>query len=300
MIRGAASTGAEFFLDGLDQVQRQQTKTLRELSSGYRVQDASDAPAQAGQVVTLSTALAVTKNYQQNLTRVQAEAQGADQAIGSGISLIESARSLALQGGSSTLTDAERQGIAEQIGSIQDQLVSIANSRVEGRYIFGGDQDQSATYVSDTGSATGVTKASAQTATRVVTDPQGQPVFQGLTAAQVFDATGVSAFGALGDLRTALLANDPAAVGQALGSLESVSDFLNQQQAYYGTAEKRISNEQDRAADQLTNIQTQLSGIRDADIAQAATDLSRETVTQQAAIEAQAQIPRGSLFDYLG
>ena len=40
-------------------------------------------------------------------------------------------------------------------------------------------------------------------------------------------------------------------------------------------------------------------GIRDANIAQDATDLTRESTDQQAAMAAQAEVPHKSLFDYL-
>ena len=42
-----------------------------------------------------------------------------------------------------------------------------------------------------------------------------------------------------------------------------------------------------------------ISGIRDANVAQDATELTQESTDQQAAMAAQAGIPQKSLFDYL-
>jgi flagellin-like hook-associated protein FlgL len=39
--------------------------------------------------------------------------------------------------------------------------------------------------------------------------------------------------------------------------------------------------------------------VRDTDVAKATTDLSEENLSQQAAMQAQASLPRNSLFDFL-
>ena len=60
-----------------------------------------------------------------------------------------------------------------------------------------------------------------------------------------------------------------------------------------------MTSEQTAVASQLTAIQTSIGGIRDANIAQDATDLTQESTDQQAAMAAQAEVPQKSLFDYL-
>jgi len=105
---------------------------------------------------------------------------------------------------------------------------------------------------------------------------------------------------ALQSLETALSANDQAGVASALTSLQTASTYVNQQQAYYGTAENRITSEQNTAADQVTSLTTSIGAIRDTNVAQAATELSQENADQSAAYGAQAEISTKSLFDYLG
>jgi flagellin-like hook-associated protein FlgL len=75
---------------------------------------------------------------------------------------------------------------------------------------------------------------------------------------------------------------------------------VNQQQAYYGTAEQRLTGEQNGAANQVTALQVQISGIRDTNVTQAATELTQLSTDQSAAYAAQAAIPVKSLFSYLG
>lgn len=307
MITGSAAIGANWFLEGVSALQRRELQTQRQISSGFRVQDAADSPSQTPELIGLVSQLSANQSYQSNLGRVQAEVGSADKALSSGISLIESARTIALQGANSTATSADRQNLANQVQSIQQQLVSLANTTTEGRFIFGGDQESSPPYQFDSAAPAGVDKLTSQTATRSIVDPSGETVYQSETAANIFDhrdaggsALPDNAFVALRNLSTALTNNDPAGVSGALTSLESVSSWLNQQQASYGVSAARLATEQTSVSGTITSIQTQISGIRDTNIVQAATDLAQETTAQTAAFSAQAEIPRKSLFDYLG
>jgi flagellar hook-associated protein 3 FlgL len=305
MTIGSATTGSAWFLDGISRLQQQQADTQRALSSGYRVQDAADSPSQTTALVDLGSSLAHARTYQKNLVRVQAEASAADNAVGSGISLIERARTLAIQAGNATISPVDLRNIVAQVQDIQQQLVSLANTAVEGRYIFGGNQDQSPPYQYNAASATGADRLTTATSSRVIADTQGQPVFQGLTAQQIFDpadSTGApsagNAFAALGSLLNALTTGN--GIAAALTSLQTVSSYLNQQQSRYGAAAQRLTDEQNNLASRITALETGVGSIRDTDTVRAAVDLTQESTNLSAALAAQAQIPRKSLFDYLG
>jgi flagellar hook-associated protein 3 FlgL len=307
MIISSATVGSEWFLNGTSILQQQLTQTQRQLSSGYKVQDASDSPSQTPELVGLGSSLAAVQAYQANLVRVQTEASGADTALSSSISLLDRARTLAVQAANTTTTPDGLAAISTEIQGIQQQLVSIANTSVEGRYIFGGNQDQSAPYNFDTPTGT-ILPLTTSTAPRVITDTQGQPVYQGLTAQQIFDpqdpatgiSTGNSTIAALQSLQTALQSGNQPSIASAVGLLESASAYVNQQEAYYGTSEQRLTSEQNNAVSQSTALQTSIAGIRDTNVAQAATDLSQETAAQSAAVGAEAEISQQkSLFSYL-
>lgn len=301
----SATPGSAWFLEGIANLQNEEAQTQRQLSSGYRIQDAADSPSQTPELISLGSTLAAVQAYQSNLANVQTEGTAADQALSSAISLIESATTAASQGANTTATPAEQQTLAAQVQGIQQQLVSIANTTVDGRYIFGGDQDQMAPYSIAT--ATGSAVLTANAATRVIVNPEGQTVYQALTAQQIFDprdvngnATASNAFAALTSLVTDLTTGITSNVTNDATSLQSVTTWLTQQQAYYGTQEQGMTSEQNNATNQVTALQTQIGNIRDTNMAQAATDLTTESTDQTAAMSAEAEIPAKSLFDYLG
>ncbi len=305
MTVNSATIGADWFLNGLAELQSRELQTQQQLSSGFSVSTAADDPAATHALVDLGSSLAAVQAYQSNLGNVQAEASAADSAIGSAITLVQSAQSIATEGASSTATPAEQQSYAVQVQAIQQQIVSLANTNVAGRYIFGGDQDQTIPYQYDAASATGVDALTGAPSTRAIVNPAGETVYQSLSAGTIFDASAAgvpsssNTFAALESLQTALATNNTAGVQTALSSLQTASSWLNQQQVYYGTSEQRLAGEQQSVTRQITTIQTSISGIRDANIAQDATDLTQESTDQQAAMAAQAEIPQKSLFDYL-
>lgn len=305
---GSAQPGTGWFLNGIDNLQQEEAQTERELSSGYQINDASDSPSETPELIQLGSTLAAVQAYQTNLTNVQDEATTADQAIGQAISLIQNAESLASEGANSTTSAATAQTLAGQVQGIQQQLVSIANTAIGGRFIFGGDQDQSAPYQYDANNlVSGADLLTAGTSTKTVVDTLGQTIYQPLTAQQIFDPTDAqgnptanNVFAALQSLYTDLEANNQPNVANDLTSLQTAMTYVNQQQAYYGDAENRLTNEQNNTSNQITGLETQIGNIRDTDMAQAATDLTQEQTDQEAAMGAQAEISVKTLFDYLG
>jgi flagellin-like hook-associated protein FlgL len=100
-------------------------------------------------------------------------------------------------------------------------------------------------------------------------------------------------------LRVALLNNDQAGTAAAAASIQVAQDYLNTQGAFYGAVENRITNALDVAQKFQLQSQTALSNERDTNVAAAATELTQEQLSQQAAMQAQAAMPRNSLFDLM-
>jgi flagellin-like hook-associated protein FlgL len=74
---------------------------------------------------------------------------------------------------------------------------------------------------------------------------------------------------------------------------------MNNQLAFYGQAENRVSSDLNQAQTDSVQLQTELSGKTDADMTQAITALTEGTTQLQAALSARAKIPNTSLFDVL-
>jgi flagellar hook-associated protein 3 FlgL len=290
------------FLTGMAQIQQRAQLAETQMTTGLKINTVSDAPDQIASLYETRSQLAQTEHIDTNLDRVTSEVNTAESTISSTVILIERAQTLASQGDTGTATASTRQTIAGELGGILQQLVSAANTNVGGRFIFAGDSDQQAPYSIDLTQANPVSAYQGSGATRQIQGADGTTFSVAQTAQTIFDdPTGQqNIFSSINNLRNALLSNDQQAIDAAMPKLQSVGTYLNQQLAFYGTVQNRVTTETDFGANLETQLKTQLSNIQDADLAQAVTLLQQAQTQQTAALTARAQLPKTSLFDFLG
>src|SRR5204862_1577403 len=149
---------------------------------------------------------------------------------------------LGAQGANFDQTAGTRNGLALQVQSLLEHLVAIANTSIEGRYVFSGDSDQIPAYGIDLTTATGTTPYGGSAATRQVADPRGGSFAVSQTAQQIFDSAGSSVYGAVNDLRVALLANDQDAITASLGALKTAHDHVGNSLSLYGSVQNEVAD----------------------------------------------------------
>jgi flagellar hook-associated protein 3 FlgL len=289
------------FLSGLNQIQQRSERAQRELTSGLKINTISDAPDQIGSLWQNRWELDNAKQLDANLGRVKAEVDGAQTALSSAVTLVQQAEVLGSQAATGTATAQDRAVIAGQIGDILQRLVGVANANVEGRYIFSGNNDQQPPYSVDLTQANPVSPYQGSAATRQVQNWDGARITVGKTAQEIFDAPNQqqNVFVVVANLRTALLNNDQAGITSAATDLQTAGSYLNLQLASYGGLQNQLTGSLDSGKTRETQLQTALSGIQDADLTQAVSELNQAQLQQLAALQSRAKLPRTTLFDYL-
>ena len=296
------------FLANLDATQLQMQQAQAEISSGLRVQQASDDPPEIAEILQLQGDISQNQQLQSNLNGVSSDLSTADSALQTAVQAVENATSLGAEGANATATADQRTNLAQQVSGILQTLVDIANTNINGRYIFSGDLDTQPSYQYDPTQPTGVDQLISPTDTEVVVDASGTSISVSRTAQEIFDAQDSSGapatgnvFAAVNSLVTALQNNDQAGISQAVISLQSADQYLNDQLAFYGQAETGISSALTVAQQFQTEDASNLSQLRDADVASVAVELNQEQVQNQAALSAESTIlQQRDLFSYLG
>ena len=291
----------------VDRVQRGVEDAVRQTSSGKRVNVASDAPTEIDTILQLRTDEGHNSQIQANLAVAKTDADAADGALTSATKLMDRATVLAAQSANFTLDATGRQSIAGEVQSLLEQMTSISNTTVQGRYIFGGDLDSTPPYDVDLTAANGVSRLTISLATRRVENSAGGSFAVSQSAQNIFDARNPddslasnNVFAALNNLRLGLLANDTAQITAANASIQLASDHLNSLQAFYGTVQNRITDATNYSANYDVQIKTELSQKQDADITAAALAITQGNTQLQAAFQMQAKMPRTTLFDFMG
>jgi flagellar hook-associated protein 3 FlgL len=299
---------SEFFLFNVNRIQQRLAEANRQVASGKKIVQPSDAPDQIESLLQLRADRQRNAQIRSNLGLALTEARSADGALGSAIKLMDRARVLATQGANSVLDSNGRDSLAQETQSLLEQMVACSRTAVQGRYIFSGDRDDSPSYEADATSLTGVSQLLSTAATRRIEDPAGDSFAAAQTAQEIFDTRNASdgaaaadnVFAALTSLRTALLNDDPTAVAQSASLLQSASTRLNSAQAFYGTVQNRIQTATAFADQYDTDLHSQLGQKEDADIVAAALELSQGNTQLQAAFQMRASIPHRSLFEFIG
>lgn len=290
------------FLNGLNNISNRMTDAQRRISTGLKISQVSDAPDSISLLLQARANLSATQQNLSNLGRVKTEVDAGEQALQNAVTLFDQVQTLGAQGNTDTLGASGRADAAQQLDSLLQQMVGLAGTSVEGRYIFAGDSDQQVPYTYTAGQANPVSSYLGSTSTRLAQHPNGTTFTVALDAQQIFDSTDptTNVFKAIENLSTALKANDSAAIQTANDGLSKVGEYLNQQLAFYGTTQNKVANATNFGNTLQVQLQTQISNLEDADLTQAILELNQAGTQQQAALQSRAKIPRTTLFDYLG
>lgn len=290
------------FLTDLGQIQQRLQTAQTELSTGLKINNVSDDPSEIANLWQTNSELDQVQQADTNLGQVQTEVNTAESSVSSAVTLVERAETLGAEGATDTADAATRTNLAGELGSILQELVATANTTVQGRYIFAGDTDQTAPYSIDLSQGSPIGAYQGSASTRQIQSPDGTTFPVALTAQQIFDSPNAqnNVFTSITALMQGLANNNDTAINSSLSDVQTANTYLNQQLEFYGTVQDRVSNAQTFGQNYTVQLQTQLSGIQDANEAEDITNMTQAQTQLQAALQSEAQLPRTTLFDFLG
>ncbi len=285
----------------LDQTQATEQQLTSELSSGVRVTSLSQDPVASGQNVLLLNQIQRDDSFTQSASLVQGQLQISDSVLGSVVSQLTSAISLATSANNGTMNASNLKSVSNQLAGIRDEVLSLANTSYQGAYIFGGSQTSAAPFSLSGSTSPATVTYNGDQDTNSIQTPNGQAIQLNLPGNQVFDAAGGnSVFAALNQLIADY--SSGSASSTAVSDTQALSNALNyvsQQRVVIDNSLSRLNAASDAVASEQTQLVTVQTNLMQADVAQVATQLSLSK-TQETALESViAQLGSGSLFDKL-
>ena len=293
-------------VSSLDQAQANQQLLSSELSSGVSITSLGQNPVGAGQNVLLLNQIQQDDSFTQSSNLVTGQMQVADSALGSVVSELTQAISLATSANNGTMSTSDVKSIGSQISGILGEVLSLANTSYQGQFIFSGGQSGIAPFSTSNATSPAVTSYNGDEGINYLQMPNGQKIQLNVPGDQIFlggGSSGVSVFGALNAL-VADYSTGTVNTGQAVGDTEALSaalNFVSQQRVTIDNSITQIS----AATSATTNAKTQLTAaqtdLMQADIPTVSTQLAMAE-TQQTALEdviAQLESPSNSLFSKL-
>jgi len=123
-----------------------------QLTSGKRIALASDDPTGAARAERALASIGRVEANQRALEASRNSMTLAESALGDANELLQQARETMVAAGNATYSDAERQGLANKLQGLRDQLLSIANRPDgSGGYLFSGQGSSSPPFLDQSG-----------------------------------------------------------------------------------------------------------------------------------------------------
>src|SRR5690625_1129709 len=118
--------------------QAQMDKYLTQITTGKKIRRPSEDPVVAMKGITYRTEVAEVEQFRRNASEVWTWMDHSDDVLDKATKAIQRIEELAIQAANDTYSDDERRSIQEEVKELRDQLVDLANTRVNGKYIFSG------------------------------------------------------------------------------------------------------------------------------------------------------------------
>jgi len=283
---------------------RVQAESLQsQLGSGQKLSRSSDNPVAASRLRSLQRLQTLSSIDSTNADRANADLQLADGAMSNISTSIIRAKELALQAANGTLTDAQRASIGQELGSIGDNLLALANTRdTNGHALFGGESAGDAYQLDASGNAVYIGTASSGD----ISLGEGQNVTRSMTGPEFLNfsvnGTPTDLISMVKGLAAALQggsANPAGAANDAVGALSTGLDTVTTAQTVIGTRLAWIDMTNTRRTDLSELRSNEESDIGATDIAATVTQLQQATVVLQASQASFTKLASLSLFNQL-
>ncbi len=122
-------------------------KAQETASSGVRVQTAADDPVAAARLLMLQQQKDMLAQYNGNIDTLKNALNTEDSVLENINIAVQRASELALKAGNVGISDADRKSTAAEIGSLEDQIMGLLNTKdASGNYLFSGSKTDTPPY----------------------------------------------------------------------------------------------------------------------------------------------------------
>ncbi|MEJ2729194.1 MAG: flagellar hook-associated protein FlgL [Deltaproteobacteria bacterium] len=274
------------------------------IASQKRINRASDDPLGMGKVLDYRQTLSSIEQYETNIQSGQERLEITEITLDLVDELLQGVRAIAMSeaGG----TNESRQLTAEEVKNLFDQVLDLANSKLNGNYMFSGYQTQTApfsrddtlattfeqftvTYNGDAGQARFIVGHN----TEITIDTDGRPLFQNAAAG------GVNIFDAMRDLIVALESDDTEGISAQADLIDHGRKQINNMRAANSPVLYQLEISENHWQNYKPKIQEFLARQEEVDVTQAVVELQSIELAYQTTLATTARITQQGLIDFL-
>lgn len=267
----------------------------KQMSTGHKVNSASDNPASAHAILTSKSLLSSIDQYDKNAEYGLAQLSFTETALDRAKDALTRLQELAVTAASGLSGADTKSLIKSEVDNLRGELINLGNSNFEGRYVFAGYKTDSDAFDPSTGAFLG--DANTQ---QLKISPSGS-ISIGVNGGDVFRGAsgGVDIFQVVSDFSAALAANDRDGVLSAITGLENSFTQVSSAVSDIGGRLSRLNAAKEDYSAYRLEVKTKLSNLEDADITSLISDLKSNQVALEAALASAGKVFSINIFDYL-
>lgn len=296
-MRVTEGTMANTTLTSLQRIQGRLQHLQEQVSSQTRVTNPGDDPLTAQQILDLNGELNDSDQYTRNITTGNSYLSIMDGTLSTmGDSLIR-AKEIALEAANGTLNASQRQAAMQEVLQIKSQLITMGNTKTNGKFVFAGLKNDVAPFDPVTGAYTNpgddtLISINIDKSNQVAVNYPGEKLLNGAGG-------GTDVMGTLDSLINALNTNNQAGVQSTLDDLDKSAEQILTARTEIGARMSRFDAVNNFLENTKVYLQKAMSGKQDIDFTKAISDLTQQQTSYQAALASTAKISQMSLLDYL-
>ncbi|MES2220967.1 MAG: flagellar hook-associated protein FlgL [Acidobacteriota bacterium] len=264
------------YIQGLVSAANQNSANLEkystEIATGVRVNNLSEDPSAAAQDFLLRSEISSNDNFVQTASSLTGALQVADTALGSVVSQITQAISLATAADNGTLNAGDLRSIANQLTGVRSQILSLANTSYQGQYVFAGSQTSTQPFSLDTSTTPATLTYSGDSRQTTAQSPSGQVFPLNVPGSQIFGSGTTGILSTLNNLIASFTAGN-ADISDTT-ALNTDLQGISQQRVILDNSISGLQSASTYTQNQTTQLLAVQNSLIQADTAQVATQLS--------------------------
>nr|WP_320048862.1 flagellar hook-associated protein FlgL [uncultured Desulfuromonas sp.] len=265
-------------------------------STGKKVSVASDDPSAVRAIENARSQITMSDRYVENIETVQDSMDIVDGYLGTVEDIMQRIKEITTASISSSLSDADLETYAEEVSTLKDQLVDIANSKVNGKYLFAGFTDDTQPFSVD--DVTGEVTYNGTTDIKYIEVGPGETVQSNITGDMLFTDP-IDVFAVFDDLEANLRAADLDALQVSLDEIEPATDQIRTQRSLMGNDNSRLEDNKSMLEEVKLQMQSTLSRYEDADLTVVLSNMTQAETALEAALTVSSRLNNLSLLDYM-
>jgi len=266
-----------------------------QVSTGKKITKPSDDPVVAMKGMYYRSSLSEVEQYKRNLSELYLWMDNSEASMNQASSGLDRVRELLVQGKTGTNGADERNAIAEEINQIKEDLVNVANTKVNGKYLFHGTDISNPPVTAGNPPQVSANIADGSIDSYTVEVSSGVSMKANVNP-ETFNQ---EMFDVVQEIQDKMANNDATGLDELLTRLDSVMNSLSSEKSELGARYNRLEMVESRIDAQEVLANKVLSDNEDVDMEVAITNLSVQESVHNASLSVGARIIQTSLIDFL-